>query len=115
MSNPIRPLADRVIIRRIPEADVSAGGIILTTKERPMTGTVVAVGPGRRTEAGMLIPPAVAVDDVVFFGKFSGQEIKDHENEKEQLLILREDEIIGVVMDPAAKVSSVVPVTKPEF
>lgn len=97
MSNPIRPLGDRVIIRRIPESDISAGGIILVSKERPMTGKVVAVGPGRRTENGTLIAPDVQAGDIVLFGKFSGQEIKDHENDKENLLIMTESEILGVL------------------
>lgn len=99
MTTPIRPLSDRVIIRRIPEADVTKSGIIIPTlaKEKPMTGKVVAVGPGRRTEAGTLITPDVKPGDVVMFGKFSGTEIKDHEDAKENLLILREEEILGVL------------------
>lgn len=103
-TSPVRPLSDRIIIRRIPEADVTKSGLIIPTmaKEKPMTGKVEAVGPGRRTESGVLITPDVKPGDVVLFGKFSGQEIKDHENEKENLLILREDEILGVLLNDKA-------------
>jgi len=96
MAMKIRPLQDRVIIRRIEEKEErSAGGIIIpdTAKEKPQEGKVVAVGPGRRDD-GKLIAPDVKAGDRVLFGKYSGSEIKI---DGEEHLILREEDILGVV------------------
>ena len=96
MAMKIRPLQDRVIVRRIEEKEErSAGGIIIpdTAKEKPQEGKVVAVGPGRRDD-GKLIAPDVKAGDRVLFGKYSGSEIKI---DGEEHLILREEDILGVV------------------
>jgi chaperonin GroES len=91
----MRPLHDRVIVKRIQEEEKSKGGIIIpdTAKEKPQEGKVVAVGPGRR-EDGKVISLAVKAGDRVLFGKYSGTEIK---LEGEEHLILREDDILGIV------------------
>jgi chaperonin GroES len=91
----VRPLQDRVIVRRIEEEEKTAGGIIIpdTAKEKPQEGRVVAVGPGKR-EDGKLIAPEVKAGDRILFGKYSGTEIKLN---GEEHLILREDDILGVV------------------
>jgi chaperonin GroES len=92
----LRPLQDRILIKRIEEKETVKGGIIIpdTAKEKPQEGEVVAVGHGKKTEDGKLIPLDVKVGDRVLFGKYSGNDIKidDHE-----YLILREDEILGVL------------------
>ena len=96
MAIKIRPLQDRVIIRRIEQKEErSAGGIIIpdTAKEKPQEGKVVAVGPGRRDD-GKLIKVDVKAGDRVLFGKYSGSEIKI---DGEEHLILREEDILGVV------------------
>ena len=89
------PLHDRILVRRIEEAETTRGGIILpdTAKEKPQEGVVVAVGTGRY-EKGQLVPLAVKEGDRVLFGKYAGSEIKI---EGEELLILKEDEIFGVL------------------
>jgi chaperonin GroES len=96
MATKFRPLHDRVIVKRIEEQEQrSAGGIIIpdTAKEKPQEGKVVAVGPGRR-EDGKLIAPDVKPGDRILFGKYSGSEIK---LDGEEQLILREEDILGVV------------------
>ncbi len=96
MAMKIRPLQDRVIVRRVEEKEErSAGGIIIpdTAKEKPQEGKVVAVGPGRRDD-GKLIAVDVKAGDRVLFGKYSGSEIKI---DGEEHLILREEDILGVV------------------
>ncbi len=92
----IRPLGDRVLVKRIQEEEKTKGGIIIpdTAKEKPQEGMVVAVGKGKTTEEGKLIPPDVKKGDRILFGKYSGTEIKI---EGEEHLILREDEIVGVL------------------
>lgn len=91
----IRPLYDRVVVRRVAEEEkVGLLFIPEQAKEKPSRGVVVAVGNGRRLESGELIPLEVAPNNVVLFGKYSGTEI---EFDGEKLLILREDEILGVV------------------
>jgi chaperonin GroES len=98
----LRPLQDRVLIRRVePEAKTS-GGIIIpdTAKEKPMEGEVVAVGPGARDEDGTLHPLDVKTGDRVLFGKWSGTEIK---LDGEDLMIMKESDIIGVIAQAAAK------------
>jgi chaperonin GroES len=92
----IRPLYDRVIIKRIAEEDkIGRFYIPETAKEKPYQGMVVAVGQGRRPDSGGLIPLETAVGDRVMFGKYAGTEI---EFDGEKLLILREDEIMAVVI-----------------
>src|ERR671938_540828 len=97
-----RPLHDRVVVRRIDAETKSAGGIIIpdTAQEKPSQGEVVAVGPGGRDEAGKLIPIDIKVGDRVLFGKWSGTEVK---LDGEDLLIMKESDIMGVVDVPASK------------
>jgi chaperonin GroES len=92
----IRPLQDRVIVRRLEEEEKTKGGIIIpdTAKEKPQEGKVIAVGKGKMTEEGKLIPLDVKVGDKILFGKYSGTEIKV---EGEELLIMREEDILGII------------------
>ena len=96
-----RPLHDRVVIRRIEEEDKTKGGIIIpdTAKEKPQEGEVISVGPGARDESGKLIPIDLKSGDRILFGKWSGTEIKI---EGEDLLIMKEGDVMGVVESPAA-------------
>jgi chaperonin GroES len=95
-----RPLHDRVVIRRIKEDTQSKGGIIIpeTAREKPVQGEVVAVGPGRRDEAGKLVPIDVRAGEIILFGKWSGTEVKI---DGEDLLIIQENDIMGVLVTPA--------------
>ncbi|MBS0239663.1 MULTISPECIES: co-chaperone GroES [unclassified Hyphomicrobium] len=95
-----RPLHDRVVVKRIEEESKTAGGIIIpdTAKEKPQQGEVVAVGPGARDEAGKVNPLDVKVGDRVLFGKWSGSEVKI---DGEDLLIMKESDILGVLSAPA--------------
>jgi chaperonin GroES len=97
-----RPLHDRVVVRRIDAEEKTAGGIIIpdTAKEKPQQGEVLAVGPGKRDEAGKLVPPDIKAGDQILFGKWSGTEVKI---DGEDLLIMKEDDIMGVVEGAAAK------------
>jgi chaperonin GroES len=97
-----RPLHDRVVVRRLTPEEKTAGGIIIpdTAKEKPMEGEVVAVGPGARNEQGHLIPPDVKAGDVILFGKWSGTEVK---LDGEELLIMKESDILGVTDGHSAK------------
>jgi chaperonin GroES len=92
----IRPLGDRILVKRIQEEEKSKGGIIIpdTAKEKPQEGKVVAVGKGKMTEDGKLVAPDVKAGDRILFGKYAGSEIK---LEGEEHLILREDDILGVL------------------
>jgi len=92
----IRPLGDRILVKRIQEEEKTKGGIIIpdTAKEKPQEGKVVAVGKGKTTEDGKLLPPDVKAGDRILFGKYAGSEIK---LEVEELLILREDDILGIL------------------
>lgn len=96
MATNIRPLHDRVIVRRIEEGEQIKGGIIIpeTAQERPQEGEVLAVGDGRRNEAGQIMPMSVKVGDRIIFGKYNGSEIQI---DGEKVLIFKEDEIFGVV------------------
>ena len=96
MATKIRPLHDRVIVRRIEEGELVRGGIIIpdTAKEKPQEGEVVASGEGKYKEDGTRQPLDVKKGDRVLFGKYSGSEIKI---DGEELLIMREDEILGVI------------------
>jgi chaperonin GroES len=91
----IRPLHDRVIIRRLEEERTSPGGIVIpdTAAEKPMKGTVIAVGSGRLTEKGEVRPLDIKKGDTVLFGKYSGTEVKV---DGEDLLVMREDDIMAV-------------------
>jgi len=92
----IRPLHDRVIVKRIDEERKSAGGIVIpdTAAEKPDQGEVVAVGKGKKSDEGKLIPLDVKVGDRVLFGKYSGQTVKVKGDE---LLVMREEDIMGVI------------------
>ena len=91
-----RPLHDRVVLRRIEEDERTKGGIIIpdTAKEKPQQGEVVAVGPGARDEKGVVQPLEVKAGDRVLFGKWSGSEVKIDD---EELLIMKESDILGVL------------------
>ena len=98
-----RPLHDRVVVKRIDAEAKSKGGIIIpdTAQEKPSQGEIVAVGPGGRDENGKLIPIDIKTGDRVLFGKWSGTEVK---LDGEELLIMKESDIMGVLTDfPAAK------------
>ncbi|HKG73038.1 MAG TPA: co-chaperone GroES [Aestuariivirgaceae bacterium] len=98
-----RPLHDRVVVRRVEEDTKTKGGIIIpdTAQEKPMQGEIIAVGPGGRDEAGKLIPIDLKPGDFVLFGKWSGTEVKI---EGEELLIMKESDVMGVIEGrPAAK------------
>ena len=92
----VRPLHDRILIKRIEEKESIKGGIIIpdSAKEKPQEGEVIAVGHGKKTEEGKVVPLDVKVGDRILFGKYSGTEIKVDDNE---YLILREDEILGIL------------------
>ncbi len=92
----IRPLHDRVILKRMEEETTSAGGIVIpdTATEKPMRGEIIAAGNGKRMESGELIPLDVKVGDQVLFGKYSGTEVKVNGQE---LLVMREEDIMGVI------------------
>ena len=92
----LRPLHDRVVIKRLEEGETNRGGIIIpdTAKEKPQQGSVIAVGNGKLLETGERMPPEVKAGDRILFGKYSGAEIK---LAGEEYLILKEDEILGVL------------------
>jgi chaperonin GroES len=92
----IRPLQDRVIVKRVEEEGKTKGGIIIpdTAKEKPMEGKVIAVGKGKVLDDGKVHPLDVKVGDRVLFGKYSGTEVKIDDEEH---LIMREDDILGVI------------------
>jgi len=92
----VRPLHDRILIKRIEEKETVKGGIIIpdSAKEKPQEGEVIAVGHGRKTEEGKVIPLDVKAGDRILFGKYSGTEIKI---EDQEYLILKEEEVLGVL------------------
>jgi len=92
----IRPLQDRVIVKRLEEEEKTKGGIIIpdSAKEKPQEGKVIAVGKGKITEDGKVIPLDVKAGDRILFGKYSGTEIKV---EGEEHLIMREEDILGII------------------
>ena len=92
----VRPLGDRVLVKRLEEEQQTKGGIIVpdTAKEKPQQGKIVEVGPGRMTEDGKRIPPDVKKGNKVLFGKYSGTEISVGD---EEYLILREEDILAIV------------------
>src|ERR671913_817724 len=98
-----RPLHDRVAVKRVEEEQKTKGGLIIpdTAQEKPMQGEILAVGPGARDDKGDLVPMGVQVGDRVLFGKWSGTEVK---LDDEEVLIMKESDILGVLTDvPAAK------------
>jgi chaperonin GroES len=92
----LRPLGDRILVKRIKEEEKTKGGIIIpdTAKEKPQEGKVMAVGKGKVAEDGKLITPEVKAGDKILFGKYSGSEIK---LEGDDLIVLREDDILGII------------------
>jgi len=92
----VKPLHDRIIVKRIEEGEQKVGGIIIpdTAKEKPQQGKVIAVGAGKIDEKGKRIALDVKDGDTILFGKYSGQEIK---LDGEEFLIMREDEVLGVI------------------
>jgi chaperonin GroES len=97
-----RPLHDRVVVRRVKEEEKTRGGIIIpdTAQEKPQEGEVIAVGPGARDEDGERIPLDVKVGERILFGKWSGTEVKI---DGEELLIMKESDIMGVLETKKAK------------
>ena len=96
MATKVRPLHDRLIVQLIEEGEQQVGGIIIpdTAKEKPQQGTVIAAGKGKVREDGSVQPMDVKAGDTVLFGKYSGSEIK---LDGEEFMIMREDEILGVL------------------
>lgn len=93
MFDKIRPLYDRVLVKRLENEDKTPGGLIIpdAAKEKAQTGVVIAIGTGRITNSGQLIPMTVKAGDIVFFGKYSGTEAgKDH-------IIMKEDDLLGIL------------------
>ncbi len=92
----VRPLHDRILVRRMPEEEKTAGGIIIpdTAKEKPQRCEIVATGKGRVTEDGKVLPLEVKVGDRVLFGKYSGTELK---LDGYEFLMMKEDDILGVI------------------
>ena len=99
-----RPLHDRILIKRIEEKETAKGGIIIpdSAKEKPQEGEVVSVGNGKKNEDGKVVPLDVKAGDRILFGKYSGSEIK---MDDEEYLILKEEEVLGVVEGKAAAAS----------
>jgi chaperonin GroES len=98
----VRPLHDRIIVRRIEEGEQKVGGIIIpdSAKEKPQQGKVFAAGNGKVTDDGKRIPLDVKAGDTILFGKYSGQEIK---HDGQEYLIMREDEVLAIVEHGEAK------------
>jgi chaperonin GroES len=92
----LRPLRDRVLVKRLEEKETKKGGIIIpdTAKEKPQEGEVIAVGPGKVTDDGKLQPMSVKVGDKILFGKYSGSEVK---LDGEEYLIMHEGDILGIL------------------
>ena len=100
----IRPLYDRIVVKRIEEQETVRGGIIIpdSAKEKPQEGEVVAVGNGKRLDNGTLVPLDVKAGDRILFGKYSGSDIK---LDGQEYMIMREDEVLGV-LDAAPKAAT---------
>ena len=98
----LRPLHDRVLVRRVEQEEKTAGGIIIpdSAQEKPQQGEILAVGTGTRSENGTVTPLDVKVGDIVLFGKWGGTEVKV---DGEDLLIMKESDIMGVVEGASAK------------
>src|SRR5690554_7925651 len=99
----LRPLHDRVIVKRLDNERTTASGIVIpdSAAEKPDQGEVIAVGPGKRTEDGKLLPMDVKVGDKVLFGKYAGQTVKVDD---EEVLVIREDDILAIIEDSASNV-----------
>lgn len=102
----IRPLYDRIVVKRVEEKETMQGGLYIpdSAKEKPQEGEVVAVGKGKRLEDGKVIALDVKPGDRILFGKYSGSDIKI---DAEEYLIMREDEVLGVLEGTAKKASKV--------
>ena len=102
----IRPLYDRIVVKRVEEKETMQGGLYIpdSAKEKPQEGEVVAVGKGKRLEDGKVIPLDVKPGDRILFGKYSGSDIKI---DGEEYLIMREDEVLGILEGTAKKASKV--------
>jgi chaperonin GroES len=96
MKTTLRPLHDRILVKRLEEQDVKRGSIVIpdTAKEKPQEGQIVAVGAGRVTDEGKSIPLAVKAGDRILFGKYSGSEIT---LDREEYLIMKEEDVLGIV------------------
>lgn len=92
----IRPLYDRIVVKRSEDKETKVGGLFIpdSAKEKPQEATVVAVGKGKRLEDGTVVPLDVKVGDTILFGKYSGSDIKI---DGEEYMIMREDEVLGIV------------------
>jgi chaperonin GroES len=101
MSTKLTPLHDRILVRRVEEAETSRGGIIIpdSAKDKPQEGEVIAVGKGKSNDEGKVFPLAVKAGDRILFGKYAGTEIKI---DGEEFLIMREEEVLGI-LEGAAK------------
>ena len=102
MATKLTPLHDRILVRRVEEAETARGGIIIpdTAKEKPQQGKVIAAGNGKSKDDGKRIPLDVKAGDKILFGKYSGQEIK---LDGDEYLIMREDEVLAVIEDKKKK------------
>jgi chaperonin GroES len=102
----IRPLHDRIVVKRIEDQETKIGGLYIpdSAKEKPQEGEVVAVGKGKRLEDGKVVPLDVQKGDRILFGKYSGSEIRI---DGEELMIMREDEVLGVLEGAGKKASKV--------
>jgi chaperonin GroES len=100
MSTKLTPLHDRIVIRRVAEAETSRGGIIIpdSAKDKPQEGEVIAVGKGKSNEEGKVHPLEVKAGDRILFGKYAGTEIKI---DGEDFLIMREEEVLGILSGAA--------------
>ena len=103
MATKLTPLHDRILVRRIEEGETVRGGIIIpdTAKEKPQEGEVIAVGKGKKNEEGKVFPLDVQEGDRILFGKYAGTEIKI---DGEEFLIMREEEVLGVLSGAAKSV-----------
>ena len=92
----VKPLADRVVVKPLESPDKTKGGIILpdTAKEKPVVGEIVAVGPGKKSDDGNVVPMELKVGDKILYGKYSGTEVT---LEGEEYLIMRESDIFGII------------------
>jgi chaperonin GroES len=92
----VRPLQDRILVRRVEEVEKTRGGIIIpdSAKERPLEGKVIAVGTGKRTEEGVLVKLDVKAGDRILFGKYSGSEVK---LDGQEYLTMREEDVLGIL------------------
>ena len=104
MATKFTPLHDRILVRRVEEAGTTRGGLIIpdSAKDKPQEGTVISVGRGKTNEEGKLFPLTVKEGDSILFGKYSGTEIK---LDGEDFLIMKEEEVLGIVMGTAKKES----------